>query len=139
VFEVAGIGTAPGPLSITTATVPGATADYIYAPVQLAANGGYPAYIWSVSAGALPTGLALSSSGVISGIVDAAPGAYAFKAEVRDQQGNTAIAGYSIQVSPPGAGGGGAGGGGCSTEEGCSLLLLLALIAVTARLARRKA
>jgi len=58
---------APGsPLTITTTTLPDAVFGTAYSQT-LAASGGTPPYSWSISAGALPSGVALSAAGVISG------------------------------------------------------------------------
>ena len=56
----------PAPLSITTASLPAGTVGVSYSQT-LAATGGIAPYSWSVT-GSLPTGLTLSSAGVISGI-----------------------------------------------------------------------
>lgn len=54
------------PLAITTTTLPDAAFGTAYSQT-LAATGGTPPYVWSISAGALPTGLTLSAAGVLSG------------------------------------------------------------------------
>jgi hypothetical protein len=59
-------------LSVTTAALPGGTNGVPYAPVQLTAQGGSAAYTWSITAGALPAGMVLSPTGVISGTPSAA-------------------------------------------------------------------
>ena len=48
-------------------TLPPASVGVSYGPVAFQAAGGTAAYSWEVSSGALPAGLALSSSGVLSG------------------------------------------------------------------------
>lgn len=54
-------------LSITTASpLPDATENTLYTPVTFAASGGTTPYTWSVGPG-LPTGMTLSSAGVLSG------------------------------------------------------------------------
>jgi hypothetical protein len=53
-------------LSITTSTLPTAVFASPYSQL-LAASGGTPGYTWTLSAGSLPTGLTLSSTGIISG------------------------------------------------------------------------
>jgi len=57
-----------GPLTITSpATLPGAIVNVPY-NYQLTASGGTPPYTWTLQAGStLPTGLSLSTAGVISG------------------------------------------------------------------------
>jgi hypothetical protein len=58
-----GQGTAP---AITTTTLPGGTVGSAYNQITLTASGSTP-ITWSIEGGALPTGLSLSSSGIISG------------------------------------------------------------------------
>jgi uncharacterized protein (TIGR03437 family) len=59
-----------GALSITTAFLPNGTANLAYGPAGLTAKGGSGAVAWS-SAG-LPTGMAISGDGVVSGVPSAA-------------------------------------------------------------------
>jgi hypothetical protein len=61
---------APVALVIGTATgaLPDAVAGASYNNFQLSLTGGTAPFIWTVSGGALPTGMALSSTGVIGGI-----------------------------------------------------------------------
>ncbi len=64
------------PVAITAATLPrgevSVTGAPVYAGYQLLATGGNGTYNWTISTGALPTGLTLSTAGVISGTVGAA-------------------------------------------------------------------
>ncbi len=53
-------------LAVTTTSLPAATVGVSYAQI-LSASGGTQPYSWSVASGALPSGLGLSSSGLISG------------------------------------------------------------------------
>jgi hypothetical protein len=62
-----------------------------------AATGGASPYQWSVSAGALPTGLTLSAAGSLTGSPTAA-GTFNFTVQVADSAGHTATASYSIVV-----------------------------------------
>ena len=52
--------------TITTSTLPSATVGQPYS-ATLQATGGLAPYTWSLNDGALPTGLTLSTSGLISG------------------------------------------------------------------------
>ena len=61
------------PPSITTNSLPAWTGRAVYSQT-LGATGGTPPYTWAITAGALPTGLSLSSSGVISGTPTTAGG-----------------------------------------------------------------
>jgi hypothetical protein len=84
-------------LAISTTSVAGGTVGTSYA-ATLAASGGTSPYSWSVSAGALPPGLSLSSSGAIGG-TPTTGGSYSFTAEVADSASHTAAQAYSIVVS----------------------------------------
>ncbi len=70
-------------LTITTiATLPSAIVSVSYS-VQLVSSGGVAPVTWSLLGGALPPGLNLSSSGIISGI-PTSPGNFSFVAQVSD-------------------------------------------------------
>ena len=73
------------PVIIATTPAPprgevSAAGNPVYAGYTLAATGGNGTYTWSLSSGALPTGLSLSAAGVISGTVGSAvtPGTFNF-------------------------------------------------------------
>src|SRR5207249_91357 len=75
--------TVVSPLSITTASLPGGVVQRAYANA-LAATGGTTPYTWSISAGALPGGIALdAASGQLTG-TPADPGTYNFTVHVVD-------------------------------------------------------
>ncbi len=88
-------------LSITTATpLPGATQGTAYSQT-LSASGGKPPYTWSITTGALPTGLALNgSSGVISG-TPTTTGAFTFGVHVSDSASATADQQSTLVVVAP--------------------------------------
>lgn len=68
---------------------------------QLKASGGVPAYLWSVTSGALPAGVTLnSSSGVISGVPTAA-GLFTLTVAVRDQGSGSASTSMQITLIDP--------------------------------------
>ena len=73
---------AASPLQIVSSTLASGTAGSGYTQA-FQATGGTPAYAWSVSSGSLPSGLSLSSSGVISGTPSVA-GTSTFTATVTD-------------------------------------------------------
>lgn len=54
-------------IQILTTTLPGATHAVAYPPVQLTAQGGSAPYVWTVTVGTVPVGMALSPGGVLSG------------------------------------------------------------------------
>ena len=101
---------APAPaLSVTTTALNNAAQGSPYSQ-GLTATGGVPPLTWSISSGALPTGLALdASTGQISG-TPTTQGASSFTVEVTDSallppnnQPQTATQPLSITVGPPGA------------------------------------
>lgn len=87
------------PITITTTTVPNAVVGTAYSNT-LVASGGSGGLVWSVSAGALPTGLTLSSTGTLAG-TPTATGLYSFTAQVKDSVGTTDTQVYSVNVASP--------------------------------------
>jgi hypothetical protein len=86
-------------LSISTASpLPQATSGTAYSQ-DLAATGGSPPYMWSISAGALPGGLTLSAGGRLSG-TPTATGDFNFTARVADSANRSATKPLSITVNP---------------------------------------
>ncbi len=88
-----------GPLSISTTSLPYATANVAYS-TSLTAVGGTTPYVWSILSGSLPAGLSLnSSSGAIAG-TPATAGTYTFTAQVTDSTtpAQTATKSLSIEV-----------------------------------------
>jgi alpha-tubulin suppressor-like RCC1 family protein len=84
------------PLAITTTALPGALLGSSYS-TDLAATGGTAPYSWAAEG--LPEGLALSTSGVLTGTPTAA-GAYSeVKITVTDQTGQTATVTLSMAVT----------------------------------------
>jgi hypothetical protein len=71
------------PLIITNATLPAAGVSVPYS-ASLVATGGFGNETWSLASGALPTGLSLSTAGVISGTTPATGGAFTFTVKVTD-------------------------------------------------------
>ena len=100
----------PGTISppgISTSALPGGTTGTAYSQT-LTATGGTPPYSWSLASGSgpLPTGLSLSSGGVISG-TPSASGTYTFSVQVTDSASKTAQTQLFISVLDPGTTGGG--------------------------------
>ncbi len=94
-------GTTPPPpasVSVTTSSLPAATAGSAYS-VQLAATGGTASYTWSLSAGSLPQGLQLTPAGLLSGTTQQSG---TFPITVRAQDGNLAfgLASLTLTVNP---------------------------------------
>jgi hypothetical protein len=93
-----GLTVTPGPLTITTTSLPAGTVGTAYT-TTLAATGGTPAYQWSLASGTLPAGLTLATStGVIAG-TPTAPGTSSFTIQVIDSASHSATAPLSITVS----------------------------------------
>jgi hypothetical protein len=71
-------------MQITTASLPNGTVNTLYTETVLAASGGVTPYAWSISAGAIPTGLAFDGVlGKLSGTPTLA-GNYTFTVKVED-------------------------------------------------------
>ena len=88
-------------LAITTASpLPPAAIGVAYSQL-LTAAGGSPPYFWSMSFGELPSGLALSSAGAITG-TPASTGTSAFSIRVTDSASNSVTQTYGITVIAPG-------------------------------------
>lgn len=89
--------TVNGSLSITTTSVATGIVGTAYTQA-LAASGGTPAYTWSLASGTLPSGLSLTSAGIISGTPTTA-GAYSFTVQVRDSASATKTATFAATVT----------------------------------------
>ena len=88
-------------LAITTASpLPEATTGAAYSRT-LVASGGVPPYVWTVTAGGLPTGLAIDpASNSIAG-TPTASGAYAFTLQVADASGASTTRDFTLAVNLP--------------------------------------
>jgi hypothetical protein len=100
--SLSGNGIAPTALTVTTfATLPQATQTAAY-QATLAASGGSGSYTWALASGStLPSGLTLSSAGVISGTVASSVAAenYTFTVKATDSStGDTATSTMTIGV-----------------------------------------
>ena len=92
--------TPAAPLTITTTSLPPCTMNQFYSQT-VAATGGTHSYTWSYS-GALPPGLTLASTGLISGTpTTTKPGTYSFTVTVIDSSATpqTASQALSIRIS----------------------------------------
>ena len=88
------------PIVITNASPLPAGGRNVPYSQQLAATGGVPAYTWSLSSGSLPTGLNLSTSGLISG-TPTVNGTYNFTIGVVDSTGAPGSKAFSIRIANP--------------------------------------
>jgi hypothetical protein len=94
-FNTTGGGTSP--LAIATTSLQNGAVGQAYS-MQMNATGGTSPYLWSVSSGALPAGLSLSTTGVISGSPTAA-GSSTFTVTVRDTSSQTASKSLTLTVA----------------------------------------
>lgn len=78
----------PSTFAVQTTTLPDATAGSAYLDT-LAATGGQEPYTWGLTAGSLPAGIQLGSSGSISGTTSVA-GSYTFTVTATDSASQTA-------------------------------------------------
>jgi len=102
VVYLSGAGVGIQALSIASTALPDATANGIYPPTTLSANGGVVPYgSWAVTAGSLPPGLSLNNlTGIISGTVDAAAlPSYTFTVSVTDNAGTTTTKVFTMNVT----------------------------------------
>jgi subtilisin-like proprotein convertase family protein len=81
------------------ATLPNATAAVAYSQT-IVASGGTAPYTYTISSGALPAGLSLSSSGTLSGTPTAA-GGFSFNVQATDATSISGVQGYTLTVNPP--------------------------------------
>ncbi|HWP43417.1 MAG TPA: putative Ig domain-containing protein, partial [Blastocatellia bacterium] len=88
------------PPEVTSANLPSGVRGMAYS-VQLSAAGGAPPFRWAISAGGLPSGLALGrNTGIISG-VPLATGSFSFTVDVTDSLSRTARKALAIAVVAP--------------------------------------
>src|SRR6202789_602045 len=89
------------PLAITTTTLTGGTVTESYTATLMAGGGSGSGVAWSVSAGALPAGITLASTGILSG-TPTAPGTFNFTAAVTDSSQASATASLSLVIAAAG-------------------------------------
>lgn len=86
------------PLVISTTTLPAAGVSAPYS-ASLLATGGFGNETWTLQSGALPTGLNLSSAGLISGTTPATGGTFNFTVQVTDSSCLGSISNCQPQTS----------------------------------------
>ena len=88
-------------ITILPSTIPGATAPANYS-TTFTATGGIGPYTFDVLSGTLPTGLGLSSGGVLSGIAAGADTAvtYNFVIRATDSSGAVGTQSYTVTINP---------------------------------------
>jgi hypothetical protein len=89
----------PLQLTVVTGSIPDGTVGVAYQQA-LAASGGAGGYVWSVSTGSLPAGIALSGTGNLTGTPTAA-GNSSFTVQVSDSSKGAATKALSLAIAPP--------------------------------------
>src|SRR2546425_808385 len=84
-------------LSITSTSLPSGTVGVAYS-TTFSATGGTPPYTWSLTTGSLPPGLALSTSGTVSGMPTAV-GSYSFTIQAADSVGQKASQAFAVSIA----------------------------------------
>src|SRR5581483_1126208 len=87
----------PVPLAISTSSIPGGNPGTAYG-ASLLATGGTAPYSWSITSGSLPTGIALGTSGTLSGTTSQT-GQFSFVAQVTDSSSVPQRATQSLLLS----------------------------------------
>jgi hypothetical protein len=85
-----------GTLAVSTATLPSGNIGVSYSQT-LAATGGTAPYTWAVTSGSLPSGLTLTTAGLLSG-TPTAPASYTFTLTVTDGVTATASQSYTVVI-----------------------------------------
>jgi sugar lactone lactonase YvrE len=96
-IALSGTGVSSITISPSGATLAAGTVGVAYTAVTFTASGGTAPYTYSHS-GTLPPGLALSSSGVLSGTPNTAGGPYSFTVVATDSESVTGSRAYSVTV-----------------------------------------
>jgi len=94
------VSVSTAPITLSPTSLPTGTVGSAYSQT-LTASGGTGGYSFSLSAGSLPTGLTLSSAGVLSG-TPSASGTSSFTVKATDGSGNTGTRAYSVTVNNAG-------------------------------------
>lgn len=86
-------------LSITTTKLPVGYVTTKYSVTLASAGGSGTGNTWSLLSGTIPAGITLSSAGVLSG-TPTASGAKTLTVQIKDSDGNTASAAFTLTVNP---------------------------------------
>ena len=93
------VGPPPPPLAIRTESLPQALQGLPYS-AAIEASGGVGPYTWSIETGALPDGLTMTASGMISGRATT-PGSTSFLVRVKDSLGTSSAKSLFLIVAQP--------------------------------------
>jgi hypothetical protein len=91
------VASAAAPVQITTTSLPSAQVAVPYS-TALAAIDGITPYTWTITSGALPAGLTLSSGGTVSG-TPTTSGTFSFTAHVADSSSSPASASANLSIA----------------------------------------
>ena len=89
------------PIIVTASPLASGTAGAAYNQT-IAASGGAAPYTWSILSGTLPTGMSLSSTGLLSG-TPPTPGTFGFTMEVTGSDGLFSTTPFVMTINPAGA------------------------------------
>jgi arabinan endo-1,5-alpha-L-arabinosidase len=89
------------PLAVTTTSLVGGTVTAPYSATLTATGGTGSGYAWSLSSGALPGGVTLAGSGILSG-TPTSVGTFSFTASVKDSSQASATANLSLVIAAAG-------------------------------------
>lgn len=88
------------PIKITPASLSTPVYNQSYGPIILTAGGGAGSHSFAVSAGSLPPGLSLTSSGELSGTITQS-GTFSFSVTATDSVGSTGSQSYTLAIAAP--------------------------------------
>ena len=86
-------------ITLSPTSLPAGTVGRNYNQTLTASGGTWP-YTYSVTSGALPTGLTLNTAGVLSGTPTAA-GSFGFRIQAKDAKGFTGSQAYTLTINAP--------------------------------------
>jgi hypothetical protein len=87
-------------ITVSPASLSNATAGAAYGPVTLTQTGGVGAVTYAVTAGAMPTGVSLTTAGVLTG-TPTVTGTFSFTVTATDANGCTGTRAYTLVVECP--------------------------------------
>ena len=87
-------------ITVSPASLSNATAGTAYGPVTLTQTGGVGAVTYAVTAGAMPTGVSLTTAGVLTG-TPTVTGTFSFTVTATDANGCTGTRAYTLVVECP--------------------------------------